>query len=227
MKGYRVSGKGRRATSIKRSALPRIGGFTKRKRVSYKKKGNFVEQSFTVLSQQLTITNGDTINASYSPSLSNIESGDLTAYTSLYDEFRIKSITVDIQSLDTVNTDSTTFPFRIYSVIDKTDSNEITVAEAMQYNNVQKRRSTDKHPVYRTWVPSPSIVLQDVNGTHFIQQQRPQWMQLADQEVFSTATSGITVAQLGLKVISEPNQGAEAQLFDVYITYRVQFKVKN
>lgn len=226
-KKYTVRGK--TISGARRTPYSSLRRPTKRK--SAKAKGNFVTQSFTVLNSTITVANNATFAEEFSPSLSNIEAGDLAAYTALYDQFRVTSITIDVQSKDRVNTNASTggagdvFPFRFYSVLDKTDLTPITVAEAMQYNNVQKRLSIKPHPVYRRYSPMVPVLLQDINANYMVQMQKAPWMQLSPQIIGGNNYDNTQIAFPGVKVISDVNTG-DPVLFDFYITFVVQFKTK-
>jgi len=222
----------RGTTSSRYKRTPNVKMRRPTKRKTAKQKGNFVTQSFTVLASTITVTNGSTFAEEFTPSLSNIEAGDLAAYQALYDQFKITSITIDVQSRANVNTNGTTattnvvVPFRFYSIIDKTDDTPITVAQAMQYNNVQKRLSIHSHPVYRRYSPSVPILVVDINDNPMIQVQRAPWMQLSPQTIGTNTYDNTIIACPGVKVISDTNTGSTAT-FDVYLTMVVLFKNKN
>lgn len=220
--------KGRKARS---NAYPYRRQKRPTKRKSAKKQGNFVTQSFTVLNATVSVANAAAFAEEFTPSLSNIEAGDLAAYTALYDEFRVTSITIDVQPNVVVNTNtsagttSDTNLIRMYSVLDKTDSTPITIAQAMQYNNVQKRLSNVKHCIYRKYAPMVPILIQDLNQNYMMQLQKSPWMQLSPQVIGGNNYDNTLIAYPGVKAISDINTGDPLE-FDVFITLVVQFRVK-
>lgn len=214
------------------------------KKKSYKKAGNFASQSFTMLFNTVTVNPTFTLFGSFAPSLSNIPAAELTGYQALYDEFRITSIGINVKNITNQN-NANILPFEVYSVIDKSDTGSISVAQALQYANCKKRLSTDKNPVYRRFRPSLTTIQYDVNGNSMIRCDGSPWLQLSNSSaiplgiVASDTLTGAPVSQtvtpnqsiiahLGCKVTSNPNPvGGAAQVFEVYVTLNVQFKVKN
>lgn len=182
---------------------------------AYKRAGNYVRQAFTVLDTAITAIPGAPFTYDYSPSLVNIQAAELAAYQELYDEYRIVKCILDIRPNTLIG--DTNDSMRVYSVIDKNDSGSLpNVGTALAYNNCQIRTSSSKHCVYRSFVPSLTIRIADVNGTSFFQEQTPKFINIQNTNV----------AHLGAKVISDNNPSQQNLVFNSYITLLVEFRTK-
>lgn len=189
---------------------------------SYRKKGNFVKQFFKQPIRDgegndviFTVTGGAGIETDdFTPSLENIANNDLTAYQSLYDEYRITRVGIMVKPR--INQSDLSFPsFNMYSVVDKNDTASlVSVSQALEYNSCVQTSS--RKGIYRTWVPSVTITNTDINGTTFKQEQKPQWISLQNANI----------AQPALKILTEGNVSSIDANFDLYVMIWAEFRTK-
>lgn len=184
----------------------------------------------------LTILAGNDGTYEFSPSLGDIVSNDLTAFESLYDEFKITGFTWTIVPRGNVANASYTsdvlgagvfdnLGLQYYSVLDHTDLEPIASAdEALEYRNCIRHKSWVTNSRY---VPAfvPRLV-RDVNNNPMMVTQRSNWMQIKTQSIVGTSYNNKNVAHIGCKLYFEQNPNSTDMEFDFYIKLHCQFRNK-
>nr|WAE42248.1 MAG: capsid protein [Cressdnaviricota sp.] len=187
---------------------------------SVAKKSNYVTQVFQQ-TYNMTQATGTALYYDFAPSISNMNASDLTAYANLYDEYRIKKCRLRIRYNTNFANLSTLPSWQVYSVIDRNDETSLTsLDQALGYNNCVVKKTTDYWCVNRTFVPSVTVKLTDVNGNSYLQEQKPQWIQLANN-FFNQV-----IAHLGCKVISEVQSSGMTVTAEIYTDIMVEFRNK-
>lgn len=175
--------------------------------------------------QVLTVATTAAANVVFSPSLSSITSGDLSAYQALYDEFKIRGFTYELRPRGNISTAIGPVGFQIYHVLDFTDDTALsTVSDALEYNNCKKSASWKR---FRRYVPCmcPQLI-KDVNNNPMLITVRPRWMQTTSQTIGGTAYNDVITAVIGAKFISDANPSASTWTADLYVKLHVSFRNK-
>lgn len=173
----------------------------------------------------LSAAAGGDINQAFAVSLSDIASGDLSAYQALYDEFKIRSFTYYLCPKGNQSIADRGLGFQIYHVLDNTDDNTLaSPAAALEYATC-KRSSSWKAYKRKINCYCPQLT-HDVNNNPMITIVKPRWMQLAAQTIGGTSYDDTITAVIGAKFISDVNPSPVAQDFDLFIKLHVSFRTK-
>lgn len=170
------------------------------------------------------------VTEEFAISLDDLNVLELTAFTELYDEFKITGFKVQYRPRGNMNTAAGPVQgFQFYSVLDGTDLVPLADSQAaLQYTNCKKHYSWKGMSRYvKCTVP---VLTVDVNGNPMLKVEQPRWMQLLPQTIavggVPTIYDNATVAHIGLKTIFENNTNTTAVTFDTYVTVYVQFRNK-
>lgn len=173
---------------------------------------------------EITMLSGATINAVWAPSFGLIPAAELAAYQALYDQVRFCAMKVSyVPRSNQAGTAASVNSFRMYSVIDRTDSNALTtIDEAMEYQNVKSTLMTKPHTRY---CKLTTISLdRDSNNNPKLTIHKPEWLQTTSQTIGGTVYNNTIIAHLGLKFISDSNPISSSLELDVFTTYYLEFK---
>lgn len=221
---------------FRRKRLNKKRNYRKRKMVMYATPRMVYKISLQSIASIVTIPGGSTHTYQFEPSLSDIVSNDLTAFDSLYDEFRITGFTwklVPMGNVANANFTSDVLGSAIYdnigllyySVLDHTDVVPLTSSDqALEYRNCKTHRSwmTNKRYCPAT-VPR---LTKDVNNNPLLVTQKPTWMQIKSQTIGGTLYDNKEVAHIGCKLYFEENLSATDLDLNLFITLHCEFRNK-
>lgn len=167
-------------------------------------------------------------------SLSDIVSNEITAFTNLYDEFKISGFTWTLAPRGNIANSAPADPavtgtlqkgFHYYSVLDHSDANTLsTVNQALEYASCRRHNSWTRAKRY---VPAycPRLT-RDVSDNPMLVVEKPKWLQLSTQTIAGTVYNQLNVDHIGCKIICETNYNNDEVIFDLYTNINVMFRNK-
>jgi len=174
-----------------------------------------------------TVSSGTSNVEAFSWSFGEIVANDIDALMNLYDEIKITGVTVEIKPRGNVAQAGLVADggFQYYTVQDSTDDNTLaSTSEALEYANVRTHQSW--RPMKRYVKVTVPKLLKDCNNNPLLTVEAPKWLQLRQQIIGGVTYNNAIVAHLGLKLITEVNEGDESHIFDVYQKYHCLFRNK-
>lgn len=215
-----VNGKQKIKTSAKDRKIARF-----RRQALYATPKMIYKIPLQVAKMTLVVANAGQSTFEFGVSLSDIVSGDLTAFQALYDEFKITGFKWKLVPRGNNAPVGTNTGFMYYSVLDRTDTNALTsVDAALEYPNCRKHKSWRTNSRY---IPAycPKLI-HDVNNNPMLTIEKPRWLQLNTQTIGGTVYDDTIVSHIGCKIITDVNNGTNPITFDFYITMYCQFRNK-
>ncbi|AUM61939.1 putative capsid [uncultured virus] len=194
-------------------------------------------QNDTIVIPPDSVNPGTYYTYEFSPSLSDIDVSELSAFTEIYDEFKIVGVTFSLRPRGNIAfTNNSVQPgtglilsnqtgSRYYSVLDPSDLKPLlTPDSAREYTNCKVIDSWRPHRrTYKSSVPSLTY---DVNNNPYLKVEGPRWMQLEPQAIAGTNYDDTILAHIGCKLIWDLNETNSSFVYDLYIKLHCMFRVK-